>query len=135
MKKQLIALLLLTVATVFAAGTVFANSGKDIVSTLKHKENGLTCADCHGTSNPTAAPLSSACIKCHDSGDGTYRGKLNAHGEGIEKEYKESGRIRKMAIHDSHQGQVRCVLCHSTHKKPAEKMHCNWCHKIDVKTK
>lgn len=135
MKKQLNLLLLLTATIIFSAGAGFANSGKEIVSTLKHKESGLSCADCHGTDTPTAMPPVSACIKCHDSGDGTYRGKLDAHGEGVEKEYRESGRIRKMAIHDSHQGPVRCTVCHSTHKKPAEPMHCNRCHKIDVNTK
>lgn len=134
MKNTITVSLILVAVAVLLAGTGAAAASEEIVATLKHKESNLTCADCHGTQTPTAWVASSVCIRCHDSGDGTYRGKLDAHGEGVEKEYKESGRIRKMSIHDSHQGPVRCTVCHSVHKKPAEKMHCNWCHKIDVKT-
>ncbi|GFE59551.1 cytochrome c3 family protein [Geobacter sp. AOG2] len=133
MKKTITASMILVVVAALLAGTWITASAKEIVATLKHKENNLTCADCHGTATPTAFVPSSVCIRCHDSGDGTYRGKLDAHGEGVEKEYRESGRIRKMSIHDSHQGPVRCTVCHSVHKKPAEKIYCNWCHKIDVK--
>lgn len=135
MKKNVVASFWLIALSLLFAGISAAESDHPIVSTLKHRDNGLSCADCHVTGAPNGIVVSSVCIRCHDSGDGTYRGKLNAHGEGETKKYTESGRTREMAIHDSHQGRVRCTYCHTVHKKPAEPMLCNRCHKIEVKVK
>ncbi|TCK59920.1 cytochrome c3 family protein [Seleniivibrio woodruffii] len=118
---------------VFAVCLFFAFAGgasaatKAIVSTLAHKEAGLKCIDCHETDKPTKMPHHSACIKCHDSGSGYYTGEMRT--------YINSGKERKFNMHDSHQGPVRCTVCHTVHKAPNEKMHCNWCHQIEVKVK
>jgi Zn finger protein HypA/HybF involved in hydrogenase expression len=108
---------------------------QQIVSTKKHIDAHVTCQNCHGTNTPKEMASTEACLTCHKSGNGGYYyGKVDDKGDGIEKEYKESGKMRKMAIHDSHQGQVRCTVCHTVHKEPPAKMHCNWCHQIEVKT-
>jgi Zn finger protein HypA/HybF involved in hydrogenase expression len=130
--KRSFSIFLVLIALVLLAAP-FAGA-QQIVSTKKHAGAGVTCVNCHGTNTPKEMASTEACLTCHKSGNGNYYyGQVDAKGDGIEKEYKESGRIRKMAIHDSHQGHVRCTVCHAVHKEPPAKMHCNWCHTIDVK--
>ena len=108
----------------------------DIVATKKHIEAKTTCRDCHGTDKPKEMASTEACLSCHHSGSGGYYygSKVDEKGNGVGKPYTESGRIREMAIHDSHQGQVRCTVCHAVHEEPSKKMHCNHCHQIKVET-
>jgi Zn finger protein HypA/HybF involved in hydrogenase expression len=130
MKTNILITLAFILTALFCAGFVQNASAapkKEIVSTLAHKEAGLTCYDCHETNNPKKLPKHTACIKCHDTEGGYYTGEMRT--------YINADKPREFNMHDSHQGPVRCTVCHTTHKKPAEPMHCNWCHQIDVKVK
>ena len=132
MKRSFSVFLMLVATLLFLVP--LANA-QEIVATKKHVAAKTTCIDCHGTNTPNEMASTQACLACHKSGNGGYYyGKVDEHGDGLETDYKESGRIRKMSIHDSHQGQIRCTVCHTVHKAPPARMHCNWCHTIDVKT-
>lgn len=132
MKKTIASIISALACLLLLCSTAFAT---DIVATKKHVAADVNCADCHGTDKPTQMPPTEACLDCHKSGNGGYYygRKVDAKGDGIRKAYNESGRVREMAVHDSHQGQVRCTVCHTVHKEPP-KMHCNNCHRMDVKT-
>lgn len=116
----------ITACFLFALSGAASAANKEIVSTLKHKEAGVKCIDCHGTNNPKTMPNHSACIKCHDSGNGYYAGE--------KRTYMNGGKPREFNMHNSHVGPVRCTVCHTVHKEPG-KIYCNWCHQIDVKAK
>lgn len=157
MKRSLLPLIVMVVAALFAGATMVyaAQADKKIVSMKLHEKEGITCEQCHGVKNPPAkadqAKLYSSCLGCHENSDGTYKGKeLDADGNGVEKEYPESGKTKMAAIHDAHVGQLRCTLCHTSHrvpdsgrinvktavKAPAEgKFYCNYCHQFDIKIK
>jgi len=126
-KKHSFIISILAICFVFSLASLALAADKPIVSTLKHKEAGLQCVDCHNTDNPTEKPNHSACIGCHDSGNNYYAGETRT--------YNNAGKPRQFNMHDSHQGPVRCTICHTVHKKPKEPMHCNWCHQIEVKVK
>ena len=117
----------LTVCFIFIFSSTSFAASKEIVSTLKHKEAGITCVDCHGKGSPKKMPHHSVCIECHDSGNGYYTGEMRT--------YKNDGKDRQFNVHDSHQGKVRCTVCHTVHKKPEKPMLCNACHQIDVEVK
>lgn len=125
MKKIIIivAIMSLTVAFVSLAGA----SGKELAGMKAHAAEGVTCEDCHATNN-----VEDSCLACHANSDGTYRGELDKNGNGIEKEYPESGKTKMASMHDSHGGKIRCTVCHTAHKEP-EMLYCNHCHKFDVK--
>ena len=155
MKRSLLPLIVMVVAALFAGATMVyaAQADKKIVSMKKHEGN-VSCEQCHGVKTPPAkadqAKLYAACLSCHANSGGTYKGELDANGNGIEKEYPESGKTKMAAIHDAHVGPLRCTLCHTSHrvpdsgrinvktavKAPAEgKFYCNYCHQFDIKIK
>lgn len=105
---------------VFAALLVFAVLAFAADGDLRgaHKDNGLTCADCHGTDKPDKRASQNACKDCHgDKSDDTeIRSFKDADGE-----------IHKSAIHTSHVSPLRCTLCHQIHKPSV--LYCNQgCH-------
>lgn len=83
----------------------------------KHLENGLACADCHGTDSPSEKAPQSACRGCH--GDMTDMAPLA---------FKDtSGHDFKVNPHNSHLGSMRCTKCHQIHSP--SKLFCNeGCH-------
>jgi hypothetical protein len=126
--KFFLSFVIAAMISLFAAAYVQA-AGKEIVSMKAHSKAGLTCESCHQTTN-----VIDGCLKCHANSGGTYRGQLDKSGNGIEKEYPESGKTRMAATHDSHGGPIRCTVCHASHIEPP-KLYCNNCHQFDVKIK
>jgi hypothetical protein len=105
MKKLLFLVIVLTVfgvAQVMAAVSVKPH----------HKENGLSCKDCHTTAPKEAVPTAQ-CLTCHDLPEAmeVYKGAPVAH--------------------DSpHYGPgIDCALCHQEHGQSEN--YCNNCHDFD----
>lgn len=107
----------------------FSVQAQPLVSMEAHKTAGLECEDCHQSKN-----VAESCISCHANAEGTYRGEIDDKGNSIPKEYREAGKTRLAAIHDSHGGNIRCTVCHSSHEPPKQ-LYCNHCHQFEVNVK
>ena len=95
-----------------------------------HAAEGIKCEEGHATNN-----VVDGCLSGHANSDGYYKGEqLDSKGNGIEKEYPESGKTKMAAMHDSHGGEIRCTVCHTSHEEPGM-LYCNNCHRFDVKIK
>jgi hypothetical protein len=125
--KTIYILALLLSVLVIAAGAYAA--GKETHGMKAHTAQNLDCNDCHSSGN-----VVDSCLECHANSGGTYRGDLDSQGNGVEKEYPESGKTKMAAIHDSHGGAIRCTVCHTAHIEPGA-LYCNYCHQFDVKVK
>lgn len=101
-------LFLLIVLTIFGVPQVMA------AYEMKphHKENDLSCTDCH-TKSPEEAVPTAQCLTCHELPEG----RELYHGAPVP--------------HDSpHYGpEVDCALCHYEHQKSEN--YCNNCHDFD----
>jgi hypothetical protein len=126
MNKKVYVFVVLSLLVIAVAGY---SAGKETVGMKAHIEQGLDCNDCHETGN-----VVDSCLGCHANSNGTYRGELDPKGNGIEKEYPESGKTKMAAIHDSHGGPIRCTVCHTTHIE-SRPLYCNHCHQFNVKVK
>ena len=76
----------------------------------KHKENNITCMDCHKTENPDSPADVSACAECH--------------GE-MEDVAKLTEQL-KINPHKSHLVDIDCTECHKIHEPSV--LYCNQCH-------
>ena len=80
----------------------------------KHKEQGLTCVDCHKTDKPDKPASVEACKECH----GGY-----ADVKELTKDLPEAN------PHDSHLGELDCRECHKIHG-PSQ-LVCASCHNFE----
>lgn len=122
-------LLSITIAMLMSCFTIVNVQAQPIMSMKAHESAGLECESCHQSKN-----VADSCISCHENAEGTYRGEIDAKGNSIPKEYKEAGKTRLAAIHDSHGGNIRCTVCHTSHEEP-KALYCNNCHQFDIKVK
>ena len=75
-----------------------------------HQLNGVTCADCHGITEPAKPPEQKKCVSCH-------------------ADYKKIIIQTDKTLpppHDSHMGDLDCGLCHHQHSKSEN--FCSQCH-------
>ena len=75
-----------------------------------HQLNGVTCADCHGTTKPPKPPEQKKCLSCHAK----YK-KITIQGDKT-----------LPSPHDSHMGDLDCGLCHHQHSRSEN--FCSQCH-------
>ncbi|MCB2217761.1 cytochrome c3 family protein [Desulfofustis glycolicus] len=85
-----------------------------------HRENDITCKNCHEIDEPEKRASDQACIDCHSAVPGSV------------KTYADRGMELLVNIHDSHEGQLRCTLCHHIHE-PSD-LYCNSCHELEIIT-
>jgi hypothetical protein len=87
----------------------------------------LSCNDCHGVAQPTAAPPETVCARCHGVNGQSYKGR--------KADYIDEGRTITADMHQSHLGPVECFRCHANHRPPPEPLFCNTCHQFAVTAK